>query len=124
MKAYTDIEQSKKLAEILPIGSNDMYYEPSVGFNTHPSEVKIGDIKYAHPLSIPCWSLSALLKMFPNGVWYNNDYTVPILLPQIKNKWICRLYNPEKDIDIFYIKDNPIDAVFEMVVWLLENKKI
>lgn len=26
MKAYTDIEQSKKLAEILPIESADMYY--------------------------------------------------------------------------------------------------
>ena len=48
MKPYTDLEQSKKLAGILPIGSNDMYYEPSAGFNTHPSEVRIGDIKYAH----------------------------------------------------------------------------
>ena len=26
MKAYTDIEQSKKLAEILPVESADMYY--------------------------------------------------------------------------------------------------
>lgn len=26
MKSYTDIEQSKKLAEFLPIGSADMYY--------------------------------------------------------------------------------------------------
>lgn len=26
MKAYTDLEQSKKLAEILPIESADMYY--------------------------------------------------------------------------------------------------
>lgn len=42
MKGYTDIDQSKKLAEILPIGSNDMYYEHSPGFNTQPSEVRIG----------------------------------------------------------------------------------
>ena len=26
MKAYTDLEQSRKLAEILPIESADMYY--------------------------------------------------------------------------------------------------
>lgn len=25
MKSYTDLEQSKKLAEILPLGSSDMY---------------------------------------------------------------------------------------------------
>lgn len=27
MKAYTDIAQSKRLAEILPLESADMYYE-------------------------------------------------------------------------------------------------
>ena len=27
MKSYTDIEQSKKLAEILPLESADMYYQ-------------------------------------------------------------------------------------------------
>ena len=62
MKSYTDFEQSKKLAEILPIESADMYFEPSAGFCTEPSKVKVGDIKYAHPRSVPCWSLSALLN--------------------------------------------------------------
>ena len=62
MKSYTDLEQSKKLAEILPLESADMYFEPSAGFCTEPSEVKVGDIKYAHPRSIPCWSLASLLE--------------------------------------------------------------
>ena len=65
MKAYTDIEQSKKLAEFLPLESAYMYFEPSAGFCTEPSEVKVGDIKYAHPRSIPCWSLAALLDVLP-----------------------------------------------------------
>jgi len=124
----TTIEQSKHLIELgVDINTADMhYYKNSFGdyieglYNS--SDLKEGcelkGIEY-----IPAWSLSALLKMFPNGLWYNNDYAVPILLPQIKNKWICRLYNPEKDIDIFYIKDNPFDAVFEMICWLKEKYK-
>ena len=63
IKSYTDLEQSKKLAEILSIESADMYYKPSAGFCTEPSEVKVGDIKYAHPRSIRCWSLAALLSL-------------------------------------------------------------
>ena len=68
MKSYTDLEQSRKLAEILPLESADMYFEPSTGFCTEPSEVRVGDIKYAHPRSIPCWSLAALLDVLPQIV--------------------------------------------------------
>ena len=33
IKSYTDINQSEKLAEILPIESADMYYEKGIGNN-------------------------------------------------------------------------------------------
>jgi hypothetical protein len=65
IKSYTDLEQSRKLAEFLPLESADMYYEPSAGFCTEPSEAKFGNIKYAHPRSIRCWSLAALLSILP-----------------------------------------------------------
>lgn len=39
MKAYTDLEQSKKLAEILPIESADMYYHYNVGINSYYEDV-------------------------------------------------------------------------------------
>lgn len=68
-KAYTDLEQSKKLAEILPLESADMWYS------------YYGDSKYNHTIAykgeqwflcqtrnsshsdIPCWSLAALLSV-------------------------------------------------------------
>ena len=74
MKSYTDIEQSKKLAEFLPLESADMYFEPSAGFCTEPSEIRVGDIKYAHPRSVPCWSLAALLSVLPNEIITDNRF--------------------------------------------------
>lgn len=54
MKGYTDLEQSKKLAEILPPESADMYY------NQHPLENYYSPIPYMGKYSaihnqIPCW---------------------------------------------------------------------
>lgn len=60
MKAYTDIEQSKKLADILPIESADMRYLPFG--NTHPW-VWDEDPKLLEVGGTPCWSLAALLEV-------------------------------------------------------------
>lgn len=120
-KAYTDLEQSKKLAEILPLESADMYYEPSPGFCTEPSEVKFGDIKYAHPRSIRCWSFMALLEVIPK---------------RIKDCAIFRMDMGENDFSIWYdnldsgmvdenlpdiTTNNPIDACYEMIIKLHEQ---
>ena len=65
-KICTDLEQSRKVVELgLATTTADMYFEPFVGFRTEPSEIKVGDIKYAHPRSVPAWSLSALLDLMP-----------------------------------------------------------
>lgn len=123
MKAYTDLEQSRKLTEILPLGSADMYYEPSTGFCTEPSEAKFGDIKYAHPRSIRCWSLTALLEIIPKHI----------------EESVLRMDMGEKDFSIWYddidigmvnlylpdiTKDNPIDACYEMIIKLKEMNVI
>ena len=64
-KIATDLEQSKKLAEILPIESADMYYrEVSFGFydlTTHLPDKSI----FPYPKGIEAWSLSALLNTIP-----------------------------------------------------------
>lgn len=63
IKSFTDIEQSKKLAEILPIESADMCWylatkgNPKAMFNEGYSEY--GDFE------LPCWSLAALLAILP-----------------------------------------------------------
>ena len=83
MKSYTDLEQSKKLAEILPIESADMYYQyvlpKSDKIKHNPENGNPGEALewynkgYTHfgnePLSlkeycIPCWGLSFFLSRF------------------------------------------------------------
>lgn len=80
MKAYTDIEQSKKLAEILPIESagrvyprpqySDMVYERAQYSQipySPPSEIRIDTCAYADD-DLPCWSLAALIELLPNEI--------------------------------------------------------
>ena len=139
MKSCTDLEQSKKLLELgidvnsadllysgVHLGSDSKYYKSDDNWVMTPEYfIQLphnceSDIKN----QLPAWSLVALLKLFPNGVWYNNYYGSVILLPQIKNNWICRLYNPGYDINVAFIKNEPLDAAYEMVVWLKENEKL
>ena len=75
MKAYTDLKQSKKLAEILPIESADetwirvAFAEDNLDV-PEEMEYKHSDIpfKYYSGIGIPCWSLVALINII------NNDY--------------------------------------------------
>lgn len=115
MKAYTDLEQSKKLVEILPIESADQTWVRIViaGANLDVSEElqykHNGDMpfKYYSGIGTPCWSLSALLDILPTG---------KVLLHDKGNqgyKCICN------NIDSYYF-NNPIDACYEMILKLHE----
>lgn len=125
-KNCTGLEQSKILAEFLPIESADMYFEPSAGFCTEPSEVKVGDIKYAHPRSVPCWSLAALLNVLPNNENISTNlskggYRISTL--EYTNSWFID-YEDETDglNNCVTSADNPVDACYEMILKLHEQK--
>ena len=63
MKAYTDIEQSKKLAEILPLESADMCYRAYREEGGIPDYgVTLCPYQFASWIGVPCWSLAALLE--------------------------------------------------------------
>ena len=64
IKSYTDIEQSKKLAEILPIESADMYWWSS-GKRYYIEAMDDGDFNEGEG-HIRAWSLAALLSVLPN----------------------------------------------------------
>ena len=129
MKAYTNIEQSKKLAEMLPIESADMWwlYVTSQGKHIammyeepdphYLARMESYGIKNA---AIRCWSLAALLQIIPKNIeglnrlrididnvdfsiWYDdlNGYGVNDKLPDITSK-------------------EPVDACYEMVLKLHE----
>lgn len=138
MKAYTDINQSKKLAEILPSESTDMFCadvfdkeKETHSYNFHIlstwgcntfEELKDRENKFVH--FIPCWSLAALLDVLPTtiGNFFEN------------NALRLRMDKGENDFNIWYenfvcgdveegldvIEDNPVDACVEMIEKLHE----
>ena len=114
MKAYTDIEQSKKLAEFLPLESADCFWDYDEMQKFHRiSWFEDGYNKESQLIfnenNVCAWSLSALLELIPNWTMDKTD----------KVNLTC---NPYYHCESCY--EDPIDAVFEMVCWLKENNKI
>ena len=73
MKAFSDLEQSKKLAEILPIESADMYWWSS-GKRYYIEA--IDDDDYDEDKDIRAWSLAALLEEMPKIINFDGDKSV------------------------------------------------
>ena len=123
MKNYTDIEQSKKLAEILPLESADMCYRYYSGgmitgygdcvlaksFITGKNVIRENDL--------PCWSLAALFDILPKDIGDYRKY-----LYYDVDIYHCG-YIGNGDI-MFTLEetkaDNPIDACYEMILKLHE----
>lgn len=112
MKAYTDLEQSKKLAEILPIENADGFYEAQINPFTNKWEdiLFVGNEWASDEVVIPAWSLAALLDILPQGT--------RILKSSTNDTYHCDC--PKKNIDKWF--DNPIDACYEIIIKLHEQK--
>lgn len=118
MKSYTDIEQSKRLAYILPRESADMEYLAlkengvligAVPFVKDDSEVEDSAYNYAYD-RIACWSLAALIDILPKQVMLNGS---------AKNSyWYCKCEDAFNSA--FADSDNPIDACYELILKLHE----
>ena len=106
MKAYTDLSQSKKLAEILPLDSADMRYAPFG--DTHPW-VWNEEVKLLEKGSVPCWSLAALLDVYPMCV--GRDLGMYCCWVNLKS--MCSGHF-----------DNPVDACVDMILKLKERSLI
>ena len=84
IKGYTDLEQSKKLAEILSIESADMVYikhstssNPDWKFDDDIPPMILGktSIKDMTVEVLPCWSLAALLEQLHYEVCDDDGYS-------------------------------------------------
>ena len=111
MRSYTDLNQSRKLAEILPLESADMSYRPYRKEGGIPDyETTLLPFRYASWIGIPCWSLTALLGIIPN-----------VSLNAFKDgNWNAMVEHDGKMI--YANKDNPIDACYEVIIKLHEQK--
>lgn len=113
MNAYTDLEQSKKLAKILQPESADMWWrEVSYGFYHIEAEIPKGWYDMP-PKGIPCWSLAALLDIL------NYPTLIHEFCGSEKEKWFLTIKDPEETYRVW--ENDPIDACYEMILKLHEH---
>ena len=124
IKSYTDIEQSKKLAKILPLESADMHYNnASIKGINYVDEYRAELMDYntaqkvlskylINPIFgiIPCWSLSALLGVLPYYTLQTNTDGTVFVVCESKKPMISDAY------------DNPVDVCMAMIENLHELK--
>ena len=117
MKAYTDVEQSKKLAEILPIESADMLFQ--LGEDKYADNIRVPLTKehweQMMPDIIPCWSLAALLKSLPEGTDLHKA------IDKTMECYYVEVFNNRKYFSTEVLYDNPIDTCYEIILKLKEN---
>lgn len=111
MKAYTDIEQSRKLADFLPIESADMSWTP---FDEKWDAYLGAPNPDAIKKEIPCWSLAALL----------GQMICPKLENYVRNKWDLDVAMDDTLQRWLSVQDCPtaIDACVEMLTKLHKYK--
>ena len=126
MKAYTDLEQSKKLAEILPIESADMHWQyieednGQLQWFCFPKDFSINENE-----SILAWSLAALMDLLPNnehiettisrGGWKIDP------VEYVPNTWWCEYEDNKNQTEFNTSEDNPVDACVNMILKLKEK---
>lgn len=138
MKAFTDLEQSKKLSEILPIESADMCYikhassnNPDWRFDNDIPPMILGDVPITEITAetLPCWSLAALLEAIPEYIRkYDGRVFRNYRLNLYRSYYHCCSYSfgsttTDDDDNILYCvgKENWVDACYEMILKLKEN---
>lgn len=125
IKSYTDIEQAKKLAEILPLESADAKYGYIAPYECSDRMYDEGYDEIPYPIAfikkdysnffveeydgeLPCWSLVALLNVLPNGTDIIKDES-----DTENEKYMCTVGVKNDIISTF--ADNPVDACVEMI---------
>jgi len=112
-KICTTIEQSKKLIELgLDVNTADMHWQyieeddGQLQWFCFPKDFSINKEK-----SLVAWSLSALFGLLPQNVQFDKN----------KDCYVCSLFDEDNHFLQDAIADNPLNAVYSMVVYLLEN---
>jgi hypothetical protein len=118
IKSYTDLEQSKKLAEFLPLESADMFYRDN------GVDVKLMWEHNAQKVTNPCWSLAALLSVLPNDL--DNTTTLSkggwsLDTMKYVDKWFVEYEKEVGGKEFTTSADNSIDACVAMIEKLHEQ---
>ena len=107
MKAFTDIEKSKRLAKILPLESADMFLALDGTLPVMSKYIDNGFVT-ADNTAIPCWSLAALIELIPDECRMEKtplDQTGEFTYSFVDDYYNIRTYE----------EGNPVDACVEMI---------
>lgn len=109
MKAYTDLNQSKILAEILPLETADMkwyFWESEIDAPKFPTFGYSKDIaesyKDTEAVYLPCWSLAALLDILKDDIKIEKtlfDQSDMFTYSILGDAYVYRTYEHEDLID-------------------------
>ena len=119
IKSFTDLEQSRKLAEILPLESADMHWSKDfdgswfVDLDAY-SSIKLPkySVNNVEEYLLPCWSLAALLDVLPK---------IHGLKPILDLEECSIQYS---GIDLYVTAGNLVDACYEMIIKLHRLKML
>ena len=109
MKNCTDLDQSRKLAEFLPLESADMVWANDNDVIVVPSEV-VARENVLHDF-VPCWSLAALFSMLPKSAYLEKGSSTEL----------CRVTLPVELISSDWNLE-PVNACVEVMEKLHEQK--
>ena len=128
MKGYTDLSQSKKLAEFLPLESADMEYMFLKEDGSKVSNIPFvkDDEEPEWPSDsaydfIPCWSLAALLDIIPYSIHKSDNEFYRLGIDKGYNDYAVWYSNNGLTINNLDVtSDNFVDACVKMILKLHE----
>ena len=145
IKSYTDLEQSKKLAKILPLESADMYYQyvlPKSGKIIHNPKIgnPINALEWYNKgytasgketitleeYCVTCWSLAAMLDIITKQGIVELRFlqsTFDNRGNHLTNVWCCT-FEDFDTVTLDLYADNAIDACVAMIEKLHELKML
>lgn len=116
IKSFTSLEQSKKLAEFLPLESADMYYTLEDFVNEDTGDIiSTEKVSLGHPSNkeIGCWTLAALLGVIPE----------PDLVQNSEGTWLIHSWVNAYPWSVGGYS-NTVDACYELILKLHELKML
>ena len=111
--------ESKRLVEEgLDKNTADMWISPKgiyIGRKETP-------IKYE---TFPCWSLGTLIGLLPKSIQQTKGHDIDLLIGLPKGQWSVTYFDwTGLQHGPSFESDNLIEAVIEMIIWLIENNYI
>ena len=119
IKSFTDLEQSNKLAEILPLESADMSW---VSNGLGKPFARTIPIKGDPEELCACWSLSALLEQFPYELCDDDGNSLYLQINKEDDVYQLEYKDPFGDFESIETDryEHFIDACYEMILKLHE----